>query len=79
MVHEETVDVFHCGSVVGFSRPAIFHKIPQLIRNIALRVPSTRSRRQLILDEPRVDDRSVAREVEERYFLCDALKYEHCE
>jgi len=82
VVREETVDVFHCGSVLWFNGPTTHHKIPQAVRDRVLRVLwvlYTWSRRRLSLGDPRVNDRGIARETRERYFLRDALEYQHGE
>ena len=71
--------MFHCGLVVSYNGPTAHHKIPQTIQDTIPQVLSVWLRWTLSPVNPCMDDCSIAREVGERYFLCDAFEYQHRE
>ena len=73
------MDLFHCGSLLGYNRPTTHHDVPQAVRDTVLWVLSIWSRWVLSLAYPRVNYRSVAGEVEKRHFFRDAFKHQHRE
>ena len=73
---EKTMDFFHCGPVVGHNEPTTAHKLPQIVRD---RVLSIWSRGALFFADPRVDDRSITRNVGKWWGFRDAFEYQQCE